>query len=71
MLIFRLPYAAMIGTVICVTAFIPVVGGLIGGGIGAFLILMESPSKALFFLIFLIILLLFFKCRRLILPVIW
>ena len=56
MLILRLPYAAMIGTVICVTAFIPVVGGLIGGGIGAFLILMESPSKALFFLIFLIIL---------------
>ena len=56
MLILKLPYAAMIGTVICVTAFIPVVGGLIGGGIGAFLILMESPSKALVFLIFLILL---------------
>lgn len=56
MLILRLPYAAMIGTVICVTAFIPVVGGLIGGGVGAFLILMESPSKALVFLIFLILL---------------
>ena len=56
MLILRLPYAAMIGTVICVTAFIPVVGGLIGGGVGAFLILMESPSKALIFLIFLILL---------------
>jgi len=56
MLILRLPYAAMIGTVICVTAFIPVVGGLIGGGIGAFLILMESPTKALIFLVFLILL---------------
>lgn len=56
MLILRLPYAAMIGTVICVTAFIPVIGGLIGGGVGAFLILMESPSKALIFLIFLILL---------------
>ena len=56
MLILKLPYAAMIGTVICVTAFIPVVGGLIGGGVGAFLILMESPSKALIFLIFLILL---------------
>lgn len=56
MLVLRLPYAAMIGTVICVTAFIPVVGGLIGGGVGAFLILMESPSKALIFLIFLILL---------------
>ncbi len=56
MLILQLPYAAMIGAVVCVTAFIPVVGGLIGGGVGAFLILMESPSKALIFLIFLIIL---------------
>ena len=56
MLILKLPYAAMIGTVICVTAFVPVVGGLIGGGVGAFLILMESPSKALVFLIFLILL---------------
>lgn len=56
MLILRLPYAAMIGTVICVTAFIPVIGGLIGGGIGAFLILMESPTKALIFLVFLILL---------------
>ena len=56
MLILRLPYAAMIGAVICVTAFIPVVGGLIGGGIGAFLILMESPVKALIFLVFIILL---------------
>lgn len=56
MLVLRLPYAVMIGTVICVTAFIPVVGGLIGGGIGAFLILTESPTQALIFLIFLIVL---------------
>ncbi len=56
MLILRLPYATMIGAVVCVTAFIPVVGGLIGGGIGAFLILMESPTKALIFLVFLILL---------------
>lgn len=56
MVILRLPYAAMIGTVTMVTAFIPVVGGLIGGGIGAFLILMESPVKALIFLVFIILL---------------
>ena len=56
MLILHLPYAAMIGAVICVTAFIPVVGGLIGGGIGAFLILMESPMKALIFLVFIVLL---------------
>ena len=56
MLILRLPYAAMIGAVTCVASFIPVVGGLIGGGIGAFLILMQSPVKALIFLIFIVLL---------------
>ncbi len=56
MLILRLPYAPMIGAVMAVCALIPVVGGLISGGIGAFLILMESPTKALIFLIFVIVL---------------
>ncbi len=56
MLLLRLPYAAMIGAVISFTALIPVVGAFIGGGIGVFLILTESPTKALIFLIFLVIL---------------
>ncbi len=56
MFILRLPYAPMIGAVIGFSALIPVVGAFIGGGIGAFLILTESPTKALIFLIFLIIL---------------
>ncbi len=56
MLILRLPYAPMIGAVMAVCALIPVVGGLISGGIGAFLILMESPTKALIFLIFIVLL---------------
>lgn len=56
MLILRLPYAAMIGAVTVVTAFIPVVGALLGGAVGAFLILMESPVKALIFLVFIILL---------------
>lgn len=56
MLILRLPYAAMIGAVTVVTAFIPVVGALLGGAVGAFLILMESPIKALIFLVFIILL---------------
>ncbi len=56
MFIFRLPYAAMIGAVTVVTAFIPVVGALIGGAIGAFLILMESPVQALIFLVFIVVL---------------
>lgn len=56
MFILRLPYAAMIGAVTVVTAFIPVVGGLLGGAIGSFLILMESPVKALIFIVFMILL---------------
>lgn len=56
MILLRLPYSAMIGAVISFTALIPVVGAFIGGGIGVFLILTESPTKALIFLIFLVIL---------------
>lgn len=56
MLILRLPYAAMIGAVTVVTAFIPVIGALLGGAVGAFLILMESPVKALIFLVFIVLL---------------
>ena len=56
MFILRLPYAAMIGAVTVVSAFIPVVGALLGGAIGAFLILMESPVKALIFIIFIVLL---------------
>ena len=56
MFILRLPYAPMIGAVIGFSALIPVVGAFIGGGVGAFLILTESPTKALIFLVFLVIL---------------
>ena len=56
MMILKLPYATMIGALIGFTALIPVIGAFIGGAVGAFLILMESPVQALIFLLFLIIL---------------
>lgn len=56
MIILRLPYATMIGAVTIVSAFIPVVGALLSGAIGAFLILMESPVKALVFIVFIVLL---------------
>ena len=56
MLILRLPYATMIGTLIAFTALIPVAGAYIGAAVGAFMILMVSPMQALIFLIFLVIL---------------
>ena len=56
MTLLRLPYAAMISALIAFTALIPVAGAYIGAGVGAFLIVMESPVKALIFIIFIIIL---------------
>lgn len=56
MMILKLPYAAMSGTLVGVTALIPIVGAFIGAGVSSFIILTVSPAKALIFLIFLIIL---------------
>lgn len=56
MFILRIPYAPMIGALMGFTALIPIFGGLIGAGVGAFLILMDSPIKALMFIVFVIIL---------------
>lgn len=56
MMILRLPYFGMIGALVGVTALIPVAGCWIGAIAGAFMILSVSPTKALIFLIFLMIL---------------
>ena len=54
--LFRFPYAVMIGVLVGVTALIPVVGGFIGAGVGAFLILMTNPFQALMFVIYIVVL---------------
>ena len=56
MKILQLPYAAMSGTLVGVTALIPIVGAFIGAGVSAFIIFTENPMQALIFLIFLVIL---------------
>lgn len=56
MLIFRFPYALLVSFIIAFTAFVPVFGAFIGTAIGAFFILIDSPIKALWFIIFIIIL---------------
>lgn len=56
MIIFRFPYAAMTGTVVGVTALIPIVGAYIGVAVGAFMILTINPLQALLFVIFIVIL---------------
>lgn len=56
MLILQIPYAATISVLVGFTALIPVFGAFIGTAVGAFLILMVDPTKALIFIIFIIIL---------------
>lgn len=56
MYLFRFPYANMVGALIGFTALIPVAGAYIGAGVGVFMIFTVSPLKALFFLIFIVIL---------------
>lgn len=56
MLIFDFPYAIMIGVLLGFTALIPIAGAYIGAGIGAFMMLTISPTKALLFIVFVIVL---------------
>lgn len=56
MTILRMPYALLVGCLISITALIPIVGAFIGCGVGAFLILMVSPTQALVFVIMFLIL---------------
>ena len=56
MLILGIPYAGAVSAFVAVTALMPIFGAWIGGGFGAFLILLAEPGKALWFILFLIVL---------------
>ena len=56
MLLLRMPYAVMTGTVVGVTALIPVVGAYIGAAVGAFMVFTVNPVQAVVFVVFLVIL---------------
>lgn len=56
MKIFGFPYAATIGVLVAVTAFIPIVGAFIGVAVGALLIMITSFKQAVLFVIFMIVL---------------
>ena len=53
--IMQLSYPILIGIVIAVTALIPVVGSFFGGAVGVVLLIIDSPVKALTFLILFLI----------------
>lgn len=56
MVIFRFPYAVLVGVLIAFTALIPIVGAFIGCFVGTFLIMVDDPIKAVWFLVLFIIL---------------
>lgn len=56
MTIFGFPYAVLVGTLIAVTALVPIVGAFIGCVVGAFLILVDTPIMALYFIIMFLVL---------------
>lgn len=56
MLVFRMPYAAVISLLVGATALIPIVGAFLGTAIGAVLILLVNPIQAVWFVIFIIVL---------------
>ena len=56
MTIFRMPYALLVGVLIALTALIPIVGAFIGCGVGALLIAIDDPWKALWFVVMFLVL---------------
>lgn len=56
MTILRFPYALLIGVLVAFTALIPIFGAFIGCIVGAFLILMVDPVKALWFVVLFLVL---------------
>lgn len=56
MLFIQADYAPLVGVIISASALVPMVGAFVGAVLGAMVLVMVSPIKALIFLIFLLIL---------------
>ena len=51
MLLCRMPYVTLVSVLVAVTALIPVFGAFIGCVVGAFLILVQNPMQAVWFVV--------------------
>lgn len=51
MMIFRFPYAVTISVLVGFTTLIPVLGAFLGTALGAILIMVSSPLKAVWFVV--------------------
>lgn len=56
MSIMRMPYAVLVSVVVGITNLAPTFGPMVGGIIGAFIIVLVSPYQALWFIVFTIVL---------------
>lgn len=56
MSLFGMPYALLVGVLIAFTALIPIVGAFIGCVVGAFLILIDNPVQAAWFIVLFLVL---------------
>ena len=56
MLIFGMPHAVVVSVLIGFTSLVPIFGPIIGAALGAFLILLEEPMSAIWFIVFIIVL---------------
>ena len=56
MTLFQIPYALLVGVLIALTALIPIVGAFIGCAVGALLIAIDDPWKALWFIVLFLVL---------------
>lgn len=56
MFVLRLEYSGLVSLIVGLTAFIPILGAYIGGGVGVVLLLFISLKKAMTFLVFFILL---------------
>lgn len=54
--LFQIPYALLVGVLIALTALIPIVGAFIGCAVGALLIAIDDPWKALWFIVLFLVL---------------
>lgn len=56
MSILGMPYAVLVSVVVALTNLVPTFGPLVGGAIGAFILLLANPGQMIWFLIFTVIL---------------
>lgn len=56
MTLLQFPYALLISVIVSITSVVPILGAYLGGGLGAFILLIVNPPSCLWFMIFLVVL---------------